>query len=670
MKIPKDIKERYEKLKVTVNHHRYLYNVLDRQEISDEAYDSLMEELREMEEKYPDLRTPNSPTQRVGGEPLKEFVKVKHVTRQWSFDDIFDFNGLKKWKEKIVRAIEKEGVTGEKLEYCCELKIDGLKVILTYENGILVKAATRGDGEIGEDVTSNIRTINSVPLELTEKVDLIAVGEVWLAKSELERINTERTKTGEPLFANTRNIAAGSVRQLDPKVAASRRLNTFIYDIDKIEGGKLPATQTGELELLEKLGFKVNQFRSLCKSVSEIQTYYDSWTKNRDKEEYGLDGIVIKINSRKIQEALGYTGKSPRWGIAYKFPAEQVTTVVEDIILQVGRTGVVTPVAKLRPVKVFGSTVSRATLHNEDEIARLDIRIGDTVVLQKAGDVIPDVVSVVKDVRTGKEKSFAFPKKVPGCGGDGSIERIPGQVAYRCVDMNSGVAQRRKLHYFASKKAFNIDGLGPKIIDLLIENNLINDGADLFDLEKGDLMALPRFAEKSADNVLEAISKVKETTLPRVLISLSISQVGEETAHDLAEKIGSIEKMEKMSEVELQNLSGIGPISAHEIVDWFSDKDNKKYLEKLLSKIKIKKEVSVDGGKLSGKTFVLTGGMSGLGRDEAKSLIRKLGGEVSESVSAKTSYLVAGDNAGSKLEKAQKLGIKVLTEGDFLKLVK
>lgn len=668
--IPQSELERHKKLVEVIDRHRYLYHVLDQSDMSDEAYDSLMEELRLLEEKYPELITPTSPTQRVGGSPLKEFKKVEHEVKQWSFDDIFDFTDLQKWEEKTKRFMDKEEVGQEKLEYCCELKIDGLKVILTYEKGVLVQAATRGDGSVGEDVTSNIRTISSVPLKLTKNIDLIAVGEVWLSKTELERINIERKKAGEALFANTRNAAAGSIRQLDPKVVSARRLSTFIYDIDKIVGEKLPPTQEGELKLLQELGFKVNQYRRICDSVTEVERYYKEWTKKKDQPEYGLDGIVIKINSRKIQDALGYTGKSPRWGVAYKFPAEQVTTVVEDIVLQVGRTGVITPVAVLRPVLVAGSTVSRATLHNEDEIKRLDVRIGDTVILQKAGDVIPDIVSVLIDLRIGKEKAFIFPKKVAGCGGDGGIERIPGQAAYRCVAKNSFASFRRQLHHFASKKALDMDGLGPRNIDLFLDNNLISDFADIFTLKKGDLLALPRFAEKSADNVLSSIEKARKVTLARLLVGLSIPQVGEETAIDLTEKVGSIDKIREMSVEDYLKIDGIGPISAEALVSWFCDRDNKIRLEKLLKQVTIVENKKVAGaGKLSGLTFVLTGTLLSLDRDQAKEKIRTLGGEISESVSAKTSYVVAGESTGSKLEKAQKLGVKVLSEGEFLKML-
>ncbi len=682
-------KERYDKLIKALEHHQYLYHVLDQPEITDEAYDSLMKELLEMERQQTEGISPLSPSQRVGGAPLKEFKKVRHEVRQWSFDDIFDFVELKKWEEKIKRMIQKSNqgsqpgtlpqrsrltsLVTEKLEYCLELKIDGLKVILTYNNGEFVTGATRGDGQIGENVTTNLKTIKSIPFVLQKPINIIAVGEAWMNKSELEKINEERKKVGEPIFANTRNAGAGSIRQLDPKVTAKRKLDTFIYDIDKLEGTDRPETQGEELELLQKLGFKINPYFKVVNSLEEIEKFYQEWAKKKDKLDYCLDGIVIKINSRKIQEALGYTGKTPRWGVAYKFPAEQVTTVVEDIVLQVGRTGVLTPVAHLRPVRVAGSVVSRATLHNEDEIRRLDVRVGDTVVLQKAGDVIPDIVQILKELRTGKEKAYKFPTVVPDCGGDGRIERLPGQVAWRCVSQDSFAQKRRKFYHFVSKKAFDMDGCGPKIIDILLDNNLIASFEDLFTLKKGDLMSLPRFAEKSVDNLLASIEKARLISLPKFLVGLSISQVGEETAIDLAKHYGTLEKLREADFEELQNLDGIGPIVARALVDYFANQNNKRLLKNLLLQVKISNfrysESLARSGKLTGQSFVITGTLSKMSRDEAKDKIRALGGSVSESVSSKTTYLVFGENAGAKQAKAQKLGIKVLAEKEFLGLI-
>jgi DNA ligase (NAD+) len=699
------MKDRYEKLIKAIEHHQHLYHVLDKPEITDEAYDSLMRELLDIEAKNPQIISPLSPSKRVGGKPLDEFKKVKHEVRQWSFDDIFDSEDLKKWDEKVRRMIAKEpslkdetrptGSSGRELEYCLELKIDGLKVILTYKNGEFVEGATRGDGRVGENVTENLKTIKSIPFFLQEKacpnlpkgrVDMIVVGEAWMNKKELEKINEERKKEGEQIFANTRNAGAGSIRQLDPKVTAKRKLDTFIYDIDRLvipakAGIQFPETQGEELELLKKLGFKTNPYFKIVNSLEGIEKFYQEWSKKKDKMEYALDGMVIKINSRKIQDALGYTGKTPRWGVAYKFPAEQVTTIVEDIVLQVGRTGVLTPVAHLTPVRVAGSVVSRATLHNEDEIKRLDVRVGDTVILQKAGDVIPDIVQVLTDLRTGKEKPYKFPEFVADCGGDGKIERVPGQVAWRCVSQDSFAQKRRKFYHFVSKKAFDMDGCGPKIIDVLLDNNLISSFEDLFTLKKGDLLSLPRFAEKSVDNLLASVEKARKISLPKFLVGLSISQVGEETAIDLAKHFGDIKKLREASFADLQDLDGVGPIVAQALVDWFADKHNKKLLDNLLKQVEIitpsssrMRGSSLDShlhgnDKLVGKSFVITGTLSEMSRDEAKDKIRALGGDVSESVSSKTSYLVAGENAGSKLEKAQKLGVKVLSEKEFLSLI-
>lgn len=673
-----EVKKRLNKLKETIEKHRFLYHTKDKPEISDEAYDSLVRELENLEEKYPELKTEGSPTQRVGGEPIEEFVKVRHEKRQWSFDDAFDFPELGKWEEKVKNFIRKatagseqwsyDQLEKEKLEYCCELKIDGLKIILTYEKGILVRGATRGDGVVGEDVTHNIRTIESVPLKLKKPVSVTVVGEAWIGKKDLEKINKDRAKNGEELYANTRNLAAGAMRQLDPKMAKERKLNCFIYDIDSIDG-KFPETQDEEILLLEKLGFSTNPNHAVFDSINGVEKYYKSWIDKRHKLDYELDGIVIKVNSSKIQNALGYTAKSPRWGVAYKFPAEQVTTVVEDIVLQVGRTGVLTPVAHLKPVFVSGSTVSRATLHNEDEINRLDVRIGDTVILQKAGDVIPDIVSVVKELRTNKEKKFVWPDRVDVCGGDGGIERIPGQSAWRCVNKNSFEQQKRKFYHFVSKKSFDVVDCGPKVIDLLLEQGLISEYADIFTLKRGDLLTLPRFAEKSVDNLLESIKKSSKVILPRFLVGLSIPQVGEETAIDLSNNFGSLEKIRDASFEELEKLNGVGPIVAKSVVDFFHSKENIKIVENLLKEVIIEKPIRQLSGKLAGKTFVLTGTLGVMSRDEAKEKIRNAGGSISESVSKETTYLVAGENTGLKYKKALELGVKILNEKEFLALL-
>lgn len=667
-KISREIKDRVKKLKEIIERHRHLYHTLDKPEIGDEAYDSLVRELEHFEREYPELKSKDSPTDRVGGEPLKEFVKVSHSVRQWSYDDVFDLEGLKKWDEKVRNFIKKEGLEDEKVEYCCELKIDGLKIVLTYENGELVIGATRGDGLVGEDVTNNAKTIESIPLSLNKKISIVVEGEAWIGKKDLEKINKQRKIDNLPLYANTRNLAAGAMRQLDPKMAKERKLQYFVYDID-LSNNKSPETQGDEISFLQELGFQINPNFLVLKNLDAVQSYYESWSKKKDKLDYGLDGIVIKINSNKIQKALGYTAKSPRWGVAYKFPAEQVTTIVEDIVLQVGRTGVLTPVAHLKPVVVAGSTVSRATLHNQDEIERLDVRVGDTVILQKAGDVIPDIVSVVKELRTSKVKKFVWPEKVLQCGGDGRIERIPGQAAWRCVSKNSFEQQKRKFHHFVSKKSFDIEDMGPKVTDLLLEQGLISEYSDIFTLERGDLLDLPRFAEKSVDNLLLSIEKSKKVSLSRFLVGLSIPQVGEETALDLSKHFKTIGRLREVSFEELEVLSGIGPIIARSVVDFFSAKENKKVVDDLLLYVKIEKEKDKSSNKLSGKKFVVTGTLSKMSRDEVKDLIRQNGGEVSESVSKETTYLLAGENAGSKYEKAQELGVSILDEGKFLALL-
>ena len=663
MALTKEIRERAVKLKKTIERHRHLYHTFDAPEISDEAYDALMRELEELEAAYPELSTLDSPTKRVGGRPLKEFVKIVHTVPQWSFNDAFSEEDMSAFDERVKKLL------GREPEYTAELKIDGLKVVLTYENGVLKTAATRGDGRVGEDVTQNVRTIPSVPLQLSRSIDLVVEGEVWMPKSVFAQLNKEREKRGEELFANPRNVAAGSIRQLDPAVTRSRGLENFAYDIALVRGGGEPDSQEGELKLLGELGFNVNPYFKKFKNIEGIIKYWREWSAKKDKQDYLIDGVVVKVNDKAGQETLGYTGKAPRFGIAFKFQAEQVTTVVEDITLQIGRTGVLTPVAILRPVLVAGSTVSRATLHNEDEIRRKDIRIGDTVVLQKAGDVIPEVVSVVTELRTGREKVFKFPNHFPLCGGDGRIERVPGQVAYRCVAKNSFEQQRRKLEYFVSRPVFDIDGLGKKLVKQLMEAGLVSNLDDIFTLKRGDLETLERFGEKSIENLLAAIEKARVVTLPRFIAGLSIPQVGEETARDLARVFESAEKFSKVTETDLQAIEGVGPIVAKAVVEWFGDKENRKLFERLLKQVHIESVKSSAFDKLSGLTFVLTGTLSSLEREEAKGRIRAQGGEISSSVSKKTSYVVAGVDPGEKFVKAEQLGVKILNEKEFLDLL-
>lgn len=684
-KIDHNLEARAKKLRAAIEKHRYNYHVLDKEDISAEALDSLKRELAELERDHPELRTADSPTQRVAGEPLKGFEKVPHKVAQWSYNDAFTEEDVRDFDARVKRFIKDAfGEVGTARvpdpTYVCELKIDGLKVVLEYEKGSLIRAATRGDGRTGENVTFNVRTIESVPLTLLRPVSVIAEGEVWMSKKNFEALNKEQARLGEPLYANPRNVAAGSIRQLDPRIAASRKLDTFIYDLAMYEGATrvgdsapadFPARQIDELQFLRELGFKVNRHARECKNIGEVLAFWKQWKDKSKKEDYWIDGVVIKVNEHRYQEALGYTGKAPRFGIAYKFPAEQVTTVVEDIRLQVGRTGVITPVAHLRAVEVAGSTVSRATLHNEDEIARLDVRIGDTVVLQKAGDVIPDIVKVLTELRPKSSKPYTFPTHVPECGGDGRIERIPGQAAYRCVFRGGGAEHKRKLYHFVSKHCFDIDGLGPRQIDVFLENNLISSFDDIFTLKKGDLLALPRFAEKSVDNLLESIEKARTVSLPRFIFALSIDHVGEETAEDVAEHFHTLDAVMAASEEDLKAVDGVGEVVAQSIAEWFKVKDNRNLVKQLLKQVTVEKFKGLHTGApknsaFSGKTVVLTGTLSSMSRDEAKARIKRLGGDVSGSVSAKTDYVVAGQEAGSKLDKATELGVKVLNEDEFL----
>lgn len=666
--IPKDARERYQKLKSAINKYRTAYHVYDREEISQQALDALKHELVELERDYSELIAPDSPSQRVAGGPLPQFKKVRHSTAQWSFNDAFSEQDIREFDARVRRMLGGK----EKPTYTLELKIDGLKVVLTYKEGLLKTAATRGDGVVGEDVTHNVRTIESVPLVLERPASVVVEGEIWMSEHALKEANVLRKEAGEPLFQNPRNAAAGSIRQLDPKVAAERKLSVFMYDVAETSEA-LPATQVEELEYLRGLGFKVNKHFALAHSVGDILAYWQEWKKKSKKEGYWIDGVVIKVNEREYQERLGYTGKAPRFAVAFKFPAEQVTTVVEDIVLQVGRTGALTPVAHLRPVSVAGSTVSRATLHNEDEINRLDVRVGDTVILQKAGDVIPDIVRVLTELRPKNTKPYRWPAKVAECGGSGAIERVPGQAAWRCKDKNSFAVIRRKFRHFASRGALNIEGLGPSTVDALLEKGLVTHVDDFFTLKEGDVLELEGFAEISAKKLLASIEKVaKQVPLSRLLTGLSLPHVGEETAILLAQNFKTIDDLAEASEEKLSAIVGIGPIVAKAIAEWFGEKENKDLIRRLKNVLAIKSE-KTSGGKnqpLAGKTFVLTGGMESMSRDEAKEKIRKLGGDVSSSVSKKTTYVVAGDEAGSKLDKAEALGVKILSEAEFLKLIR
>lgn len=667
--IPKETRDRYEKLKGIVNHHRTLHHVYDKEEISEEALDSLKHELTEIEKEYPALITTDSPSQRIAGKPLPGFKKIRHTVQQWSLNDAFSPDEIREFDARVRRFL-KDSFPDASPRYMSELKIDGLKVVLTYEKGMLMTAATRGDGIVGEDVTHNVRTIDSVPLSLMRPVDCIVEGEVWLGAKELKRLNKERALKNEPPFANPRNAAAGTIRQLDPSVAASRKLDTFIYELASTSE-HFPESQVGELEYLRGLGFKVNQNFKVSDDVEGIVAFWESWKEKGRTQDYWVDGIVVKVNERTFEEALGYTGKGPRFAIAFKFPAEQVTTVVEDIVLQVGRTGVLTPVAHLKPVSVAGSTVSRATLHNEDEIKRLDVRIGDTVILQKAGDVIPDIVNVVTELRTGKEKAYAWPKKVAACGGDGTIERVPGTSAWRCVNRDSAVLAKRRLWHFASRHALDIEGLGKETAELLVDEGLVSTFDEVFTLTEGDILALEGFAQISAKKLIANIKKARRVSFSRLLFGISIDHVGEETARLLSQYFGTLTRLRKASVEELTAIDGIGEIVARSVYEWLRRKEKAAILNRLLKYLTVvPDEAPKKNGRLAGKTFVLTGTLSGMSREEGEERVRKLGGSASGSVSKKTSYVVAGENAGSKLEKARELGVEVLSEEEFARMLR
>jgi len=671
--VQNDIRLEYEKLKKTIRHYRTLRHVWDREEISAEAEDSLKYRLAKIEEEYPELVTPDSPSQRVGGRALAQFKKIRHKVEQWSFNDAFTPEDIRDFDARVKKVLRTEFGPTEPA-YVCELKIDGLKIILAYEKGLLKTAATRGDGLVGEDVTHNIRTIESVPLSLERPVDIIVEGEVWMGTKSLETLNAEREKNGEPVFANPRNAAAGAVRQLDPKIAASRNLDVFIYDVAQTSE-EFPATQWEELEYLRGLGFKVNRHAVLARNIDEAIAYWEKWKKRGRHQEYWIDGAVLKINEKKYEEALGYTGKAPRFAIAFKFPAEQVTTTIEDVVFQIGRTGTITPVAHLRPVSVAGTTVSRATLHNEDQIRRLDVRVGDTVVLQKAGDVIPEIVQVVKEMRTGKEKAFVWPSHIAECGGDGRIERMEGAAAWRCVDKNSFAVMRRKFYNFSGKHALDIVGLGKKTVDILLDNGLIVHFDDIFSLTAGDVLPLEGFAELSAEKLVASIQKARSTELSRLIVGLSINHVGEETAILLAEHFKTLDDVAGAMEEKLNAIQNIGDVVAHSIVEWFGTKENKALVTRLKKNLVIRNSAyaarkNAKTLPLAGQTFVLTGTLAGMSRDEAKAKIRLLGGDVSSSVSSKTTAVIAGENPGSKFTEAQKLGVRILSEKEFLHLLK
>ncbi|MBI2024787.1 MAG: NAD-dependent DNA ligase LigA [Candidatus Harrisonbacteria bacterium] len=668
----KAAKERIEKLRQTIDKYRYAYHIENKSLISDEALDALKKELFDLEQEFPDLVTPDSPTQRVAGKPLKEFKKVRHEAPMISLNDAFSEQDVEDWIKRL------ENYLGRKIkpEFFCEHKIDGLAIELVYENGIFIQGSTRGDGVIGEDITQNLKTVEAIPLKLRGDYPkhLVARGEVFLTKKDFERINKELAKKGGKIYANPRNLAAGTVRQLDPAITASRKLDSFEYAIVSDVGQK---THDEEHALLKKWGFKTNPHNKQVSSVSGIYDFHKETAKAREKLSYEIDGIVVILNDNKTFESAGVIGKAPRAAIAYKFSPKEATTVVEDIQVQVGRTGALTPVAVLRAVRVGGVTITHATLHNYDEIQRLGVKIGDTVIVSRAGDVIPQITKVLKEMRSGKEKEFHMPKVCPV---DGS-KIVKDGVIYRCSNKTCGARQKEFLYHFAA--AFGMDGLGPKIIDRFLDEGLIGDAADLFTLQNGDVAALERFGEKSAENIISEIAERKKVPMDRFVEALGILHVGEETSRLLAQTAISkfktpiskpdqlLSVLEKFSVEDLQEIPDVGPAVAESIVDYFKDKRHIALIKKL-DKVGVSLEaggVKPKSQKLKGQIFVLTGTLESLERGEAKAKLRALGGEVSESVSKKTSYVVVGAEPGSKYDKAKKLGVKTVDEKEFLKII-
>ena len=654
----KEASERVIKLRETINSYRYSRLVLDKQIVEESVEDSLKKELFDLETQYPELVTSDSPTQRVGGKPLAKFEKFTHPSRMLSLLDAFNEKDLEDWLERLRRIDPKAGEFG----YYCELKLDGLGIELVYDKGILKVGATRGDGIVGENVTQNLKTVEAIPLCIDKKNALMIRGEVFITRKEFHRINRE----SEISYANPRNLAAGSIRQLDPSVTSSRKLDSFAYVLLTDMGQK---THEEEHKILRELGFKTNPHNKFCKNLDEVQKFRDYWEKHRETLDYEIDGIVVQINDNTMFRKLGVIGKTPRGAIAYKFSPKEATTKLLDIIISVGRTGALTPVAVLEPVEIGGTTVSRATLHNEDEIKRLDVKIGDTVVVERAGDVIPDIKKSIIELRTGKEKQFHFPKKCPACGEP--VERIEEEVAHKCVNKNCPAIRRETIYHFVSKAAINMDGIGPKIIDALMDAGLVKDAADIFALKKEDFLNLDRFADVSAQNAVDAIRARMSVPLGRFIFALGIPHVGFETAVDLARNFGSLEKLASASLDELNAIRDIGDIVAKSISNWFQNNHNEKLLEKLKKAgvRVIRAESTQKSNKFKGTIFVFTGTMESMSRETAEQLVREHGGDASSSVSKETDFVVTGANPGSKADKAKKLGVKILDEKEFLKMV-
>src|SRR3989454_246823 len=669
------VEKEIEKLRDEIRYHEHRYYVLNDPEISDFEFDKLMRRLEDLERQHPELATPDSPTQRVGGQPAEEFPKVRHAVPMLSLDNTYSVEELRDFDRRV-----RELSGRSKIEYVGELKLDGLSMALTYEDGVLTHGVTRGDGTEGEDVTANVKTIRSVPLRLeAKKLDALlggrahpkrfeVRGEVIMSRAAFEQLNAQREAAGEPKFANPRNSAAGTMRLLDPKLVAERRLDMYPYQLLANGGAPLPE-HWQVLEGLAKAGFKVNPHRRLCRSFDEALGFIQEWESKRDSLDYEIDGIVVKVNDTRLWDELGRTAKSPRWAIAFKYPARQATTVVMGIRAQVGRTGALTPVADLAGVDVGGVTVSRATLHNMDEIERLGVKIGDAVLIQRAGEVIPQVVKVVKHAPHGRE--FHMPKKCPVCGGE--VFRAQGEVAYRCLNAACPAKLKESLLHFSRRRAMNIDGLGQALVDQLVDKGLVRDVADLYSLTRDPLASLERMGEKSASNLLEEIENSKQADLARVIFALGIPFVGERTAQFLAEHFGSLDKLASASREEVEEVFEVGPKVSEGIARFFREKRNQEVLAKLRQAgVRFKQEkAAIHGARpLEGKQFVLTGTLPHYSRDEAQRMIEEAGGRLTSSVSKKTDYVVVGADPGSKFEKARSLGVKTIDEEDLLKLLK
>ncbi|MCM2588616.1 NAD-dependent DNA ligase LigA [Rossellomorea marisflavi] len=656
--------KRVQELHETLNQYNYEYHVLDKPSVPDSEYDQRLRELIELEDQFPDLKSPDSPTQRVGGAILDFFEKVEHRTPMLSLGNAFNEQDLRDFDRRVRQAV------GDDFSYVCELKIDGLAVSLRYEGGRFVQGATRGDGSIGEDITSNLRTIRSIPLKVKETAAFEVRGEAFMPKRSFEALNAAKEERGEEPFANPRNAAAGSLRQLDPKIAASRNLDIFLYALAEIGDVGIESHSEG-LDRLDELGFKTNPERKRCATIEEVLEYVEEWTESRPALSYDIDGIVIKVDALDQQSELGTTAKSPRWAIAFKFPAEEVVTILKDIELSVGRTGVVTPTAILEPVRVAGTTVQRASLHNEDLIREKDIKIGDHVVIKKAGDIIPEVVNVLEEKRTGEEQEFSMPTHCPEC--ESELVRLEGEVALRCINPKCPAQIREGLIHFVSRNAMNIDGLGEKVISQLFREQLIEDVADLYRLEREQLLALERMGEKSVDNLLAAIEASKKNSLEKLLFGLGIRHVGAKAAKTLSQEFGTMDKLSSASAEELTAVNEIGGKMAEAIVAYFENEEVQELLQELKDAgvnmdYKGPKPVAASDvdSYFAGKTIVLTGKIEQLSRNEAKERIEALGGKVTGSVSKKTDLVIAGEEAGSKLTKANELEIEVWDEDKLL----